>query len=302
MTPPVVLDWPAVHELADMLCERNKGQVFRGIYGVPRGGHVVAALVSSLLGIDQLAEPRPGCLVVDDLIDSGATRERYAGHRFDALVCKQDASPEDVRLRLPSVRGWVVFPWETDEATGPEDAVRRMIQFVGENPDRDGLRETPGRVLRAWKELTEGYGQDAQQVLATTFEQDEGEAYDGIVVSRDIAFTSLCEHHLLPFTGTASVAYIPGEDGRIVGLSKLARVVELYARRFQVQERMTMQIAQAIDDALQPGGVAVVLEARHSCQELRGVRKVGSTMVTSEVRGAFRDIAARAEVMNLLRG
>lgn len=292
MNKQTTLSWRDVHRLAANLVARQDGREFDGVYGVPRGGNVPAAIVADRLNLPQLDKPTFKTLIVDDLIDSGATRDRFVsdGHRFDALLTKQEGD------------GWIVFPWEQhEEATGPTDAVRRLLQFMGENPERDGLLETPARVVKALTELTEGYQLDPVEILSKTFEQAEGEQYEGVVVSRDIPFTSLCEHHLLPFTGTASVAYIPNAEGRIVGLSKLARTVEAFARRLQVQERMTSQVADAIELALQPDGVAVVVTASHSCQEMRGIRKVGASMVTSEMRGLFReDAMARGEVLDLL--
>ena len=176
------------------------------------------------------------------------------------------------------------------------EAVRTLLRYMGENPDRDGLLETPDRVCRAWVEMTEGYRVSPEKVLSTTFEGSS----DEMVVLKDIEFTSCCEHHLLTFSGRAHVAYLPSQ-GRIVGLSKLARIVDVYAKRLQVQERMTEQIADAIKTNLNPHGVAVVIEGQHSCMCVRGVRKQGATMVTSSVHGIFRDNAAtRAEFMSFI--
>lgn len=178
------------------------------------------------------------------------------------------------------------------------DGVRALLLAVGEDPDREGLRDTPRRVLAALREMSAGLGEDAAAVLGTTFEAD---GYDQVVVLRDVAFASLCEHHLLPFVGRAHVGYLPG--ARVVGLSKLARLVEAHARRPQIQERMTRDIALDIERVLCARGVAVVVEASHECMACRGVRKAGATMVTSEMLGRFRDTpAARAEVLSLMRG
>jgi GTP cyclohydrolase I len=180
-----------------------------------------------------------------------------------------------------------------------EAAVRELLLAVGEDPDRPGLRDTPARVARAYAETFAGIWQDPAQILATVF--DEG--HDELVLVKDIPMYSTCEHHLVPFHGAAHVGYIPGEDGRVTGLSKLARVVDVYARRPQVQERMTRQIADALDTHLEPRGVLVVVEAEHLCMGMRGIRKPGSTTVTSAVRGMFRDNAAtRAEAMSLVLG
>jgi GTP cyclohydrolase I len=176
-----------------------------------------------------------------------------------------------------------------------EKAVREILLAVGENPDREGLLKTPGRVARAYAELMAGLSQDPRDHLRTVFH----ERYDEVVLLRDIEFHSLCEHHLLPFTGRAHVAYLP--DGKVVGLSKLARLVEGYARRPQVQERLTTQIADALMEALNPIGVACVIEATHTCMTIRGVRKPGSIMVTSALRGIFKENpSSRAEILTLM--
>jgi GTP cyclohydrolase I len=178
-------------------------------------------------------------------------------------------------------------------------AVRELLLAVGEDPDRPGLQETPDRVARAYTEIFAGLWQDPADVLATTFDED----HDEMVLVKDIPMYSTCEHHLVPFHGVAHIGYIPGEDGRVTGLSKLARLVEVYARRPQVQERMTSQIADALADVLKPRGVLVVIEAEHLCMAMRGIRKPGAITVTSAVRGIFRDNpATRAEAMSLVLG
>jgi GTP cyclohydrolase IA len=178
-----------------------------------------------------------------------------------------------------------------------ERAVREILLAIGEDPERDGLQRTPARVAELCAEIFSGLHEDPAQHLTVRFEAD----HDEIVMVRDIPLFSQCEHHLIPFIGRAHVAYIPGEDGCITGLSKLARLVDGFARRPQVQERLTTQIADALERALQPAGVFVVIEAEHLCMSMRGVRKPGSLTVTSAVRGVFRDNpATRAEAMSLI--
>jgi GTP cyclohydrolase I len=178
-----------------------------------------------------------------------------------------------------------------------ERAVREMLAAVGENPDREGLRETPGRVARMYAELFRGLHDDPRRHLQKFFT----EKYDEIVLVRDISFNSMCEHHLMPFMGKTHIGYLP--DGRVIGLSKLARVVEDVARRPQVQERMTETIADLLMEELQAKGVAVIVEAVHTCMTVRGVRKPGSVCVTSAMRGAFRNNpSTRAEIMTLIYG
>ena len=190
--------------------------------------------------------------------------------------------------------GWAAPPgYDADRVAA---AVRELLSAIGEDPDREGLRATPERVARSLAELTAGLRIRPEDVLATTF----AEGHSELVVVRDIGVHSLCEHHLLPFTGRAHVGYIPGAGGRITGLSKLARLVEVYARRPQVQERLTTQVAEALMRVLAPRGVMVVVECEHLCMSMRGVAKPGSTTVTSAVRGALRDPATRAEAMALM--
>lgn len=175
-----------------------------------------------------------------------------------------------------------------------EEAVRTLIRWAGDDPTREGLLETPARVIRSYEEFFAGYQEDPEDVLRRTFEEIDG--YDEMVVLRDIRVESHCEHHMLPIIGKAHVAYLP--EKRVVGISKLARVVEIYARRMQIQEKMTVQIANAIQEVLRPRGVAVVIEAAHECMTTRGVHKSGVTMVTSHMVGAFRTNATtRRELM-----
>ena len=176
-------------------------------------------------------------------------------------------------------------------------AVREILFAIGEDPDREGLLRTPRRVAEMYAEICSGLHEDPSQHLIVTFEAD----HDEMVLVRDIALYSLCEHHLAPFHGRAHVAYIPGDDGRITGLSKLARLVDGFAKRPQVQERLTTQIADAMVEILQPRGAFVMIEAEHLCMSMRGVRKPGTLTITSAVRGLFKDSAAtRAEVMSLI--
>ncbi|TML07818.1 MAG: GTP cyclohydrolase I FolE [Actinobacteria bacterium] len=178
-----------------------------------------------------------------------------------------------------------------------ERAVRDILDAIGEDVDRDGLADTPARVARFYSEVCSGLREDPTIHLQKTFEAD----HDEMVMVRDIPLYSLCEHHLVPFVGKAHVAYIPNGEGKITGLSKLARLVDSYARRPQVQERLTKQVAQAIDDTLKPQAVLVVIEAEHLCMSMRGIRKPGASTVTSAVHGLFRDsVASRAEVMRFL--
>jgi len=198
--------------------------------------------------------------------------------------------------RVEHVTG--ISPAEVFDHAKIERAVRMLLEAIGEDPDRPGIVDTPARVARAYDEIFAGVLVDPADVISVTFD----EAHDEIVMMRDIPFHSMCEHHLVPFMGEAHVAYLPGKDGRITGLSKLARLVDVCAKRPGLQERMTTMIADALERALEPRGVLVVIEARHLCMEMRGIRKPGASTVTSTVRGIFRDNEkTRAEAMALLR-
>ena len=192
---------------------------------------------------------------------------------------------------------------DKDEAGGvtreqAEDAVRVLLRWSGDDPAREGLLDTPKRVVKAYRDWFSGYDTDPREYLARTFEEVAG--YDEMIVLRDISFESHCEHHMAPIIGKAHVGYLP--DGKVVGISKLARVVETYARRLQVQEKMTAQIARCIEDVLQPRGVGVVIEAAHECMTTRGIHKRGVSMVTSKMLGGFRDDPrTRSEFLRFIR-
>jgi GTP cyclohydrolase I len=195
------------------------------------------------------------------------------------------ANPERSREDIPA------FDHERASA-----AVRELLFAIGEDPDREGLKDTPDRVARAYAELTSGIRQAPEEVLTTTFDL----GHDEMVLVRDIELWSMCEHHLVPFTGVAHVGYIPAETGKITGLSKLARLVDVFAKRPQVQERLTTQVADALVKGLEARGVIVVIEAEHLCMTMRGVRKAGARTITSAVRGQMHNAATRSEAMALI--
>jgi GTP cyclohydrolase I len=177
------------------------------------------------------------------------------------------------------------------------EAVRTLIRWAGDDPDREGLLETPDRVVRSYDEFFSGYGKDPKEILAKTFSEVDG--YDEMIVMNDIRFESHCEHHMVPIIGKAHIGYLP--DRRVVGISKLARLVDVYARRLQIQEKMTVQIADTLQEVLQPKGVGVVVEAAHQCMTTRGVHKPGAALVTSRMLGAFRqDVSTRREFLAII--
>lgn len=219
--------------------------------------------------------------ILDDLIDTGRTRNKYrcTNKPFVALYEKTAGDR------------WLTFPWEQE--TSPEDAVTRLLCYVGEDVTREGLADTPKRYTKALAELTSGYHARIEDILQVAFT----EKYDEMVVVRDIPFWSLCEHHMLPFHGTATVGYIPTD--KVVGLSKIPRLVHAFARRLQIQERLTTEIASALQSRLNPIGVGVVIKASHTCMQMRGVRSQGE-MTTSCLLGAMRD-SARNEFLDHAR-
>jgi GTP cyclohydrolase I len=266
------------------------------VYGVPRGGIPVAFMFVHRWkgGGEVVYDVKQADIIVDDIRDSGATQDRY-----DIATNDKPFFVLFDKLRDNRWKGmWLVLPWETDETGSAEDIVTRLFQFIGEDPNREGLKETPARFLAAWREWSWGYTQSPAHILKTF--EDGASGYDEMVVVHNVPFISKCEHHLADVIGHAHVGYIP--DGKIVGLSKLARVVEVFARRLQVQERATVQIAEAIVEHLQPKGVGVIIRAAHGCMSTRGTKIHGSTTTTSAMRGALFDKPqAREEFLTLCK-
>jgi GTP cyclohydrolase I len=300
----VILSWSDLQRAADACAQRIRERFSARdlssrplrLYGVPRGGLPAALLVDRYLGLNTafVASPKEADVFIDDLVDSGATRERYAQKfpsiPFEALFDKE----------REGLNGWLVFPWEGDTVGSAEDIPVRLLQFIGEDSTREGLKETPARFLNAWVEYTRGYKEDPKEVLKC-FQDGAELCSDEIVLVSNLQVFTTCEHHLASVFGIAHVGYIP--DKKIIGLSKFQRLVDVYARRLQVQERMTNQIANALVEHVQPLAVGVVIEARHMCMEARGTCIRGAVTVTSALRGAFKEKAeARSEFMSLVRG
>ncbi len=279
-----------VKDLAEILISRARnllGRVELKAFAIPRGGIPAAYAVQAasnwtMTKLELVTDPLEADFFIDDIIDSGVTMQKwcddYPGIPFFALIDKTDENS-------PWKDDWVVFPWEGDNESSFEDNIRRLLQFVGEDASREGLLETPHRVAKAWGHWCSGYGKDAASLLKVF--EDGAEKYDQMVIVKDIPLYSHCEHHLAPIFGTASIAYIP--NGKIVGLSKLSRLVDMYGRRLQVQERLTDQIADALVENLQPIGVGVIIKARHLCMESRGICQQGHHTVTTSLRGAIKD-------------
>jgi GTP cyclohydrolase I len=295
-----ILQWQDVRVLAHTLLAALPMPIYK-IYGIPRGGINAALLVceASNRNLILVDTPEEADAFIDDIIDSGKTLREWEAKYQKPVFALIDKTKGDCAGQ------WVVFPWESsEEVEGAEDNVRRLLQAIGEDPDREGLIETPKRFVKAFKELTSGYRENPADHLRKSFCLQDTEAvvghYDEVILSGPLPFVSLCEHHLALFEGHAWIGYIPRKEGRVVGLSKLGRLLDGYARRLQVQERLTLQIANDIENELQPEGVAVVIRARHTCQCVRGIKKDGR-MVTSALRGAFKkDPTARQELFQLI--
>jgi GTP cyclohydrolase I len=242
------------------------------VWGIPRGGSIVAGLAQRYGAIPVL-DPREASIALDDIIDSGATRDRTREqHNLETLALVDKAAE--------GINDWVHFPWEEPPEQDIASSVLRCLQYLGEDPSRDGLRDTPRRVVASWRELYGGYDVDLSNVLRWF-----DDSTDEMIISKDIQFYSMCEHHMLPFFGRAAVGYIP--NGKVIGISKLSRIVETYARRLQTQERLTYQVGQALQDMVD--GVAVHITAQHFCMMSRGVNQQHSEMVTNYLTGPFRD-------------
>lgn len=274
------ITWEQVyHRLNKVIKDLPKNTKY---YGVPRGGQVVAGMTGN--AVDNVDDAD---VIIDDLIDSGATEKRYKKYNkpFLSLI--------DKRKELQGE--WLVFPWETkdgDTDETVEDNVSRLLQYFGEDVNREGLKETPKRFIKFFKEFL-----SPPEWNCTSF---EGEGYDEMIVQTNIPFHSLCEHHIAPFFGTGTIAYIPNK--RIVGLSKLARTLETFARRLQNQERITTQVAEFLWNELDPKGVAVQITAKHMCMEMRGVKKHDTHTTTTKLLGAFKDdINTKNEFLNSIR-
>lgn len=276
-----------VHTLAKLI---NKDE-YTGLYGIPRGGVPVAILLSSHLGLPLVDSIDEGTLIVDDLVDSGKTLEQYDNNDIAVLYTKPH-SPQIARYSVNILNGWIEFPYEEDGKIDAENNFRRILEYLGEDPTREGLVETPKRYIKFMREFL-----NKDEFNFTAF---ENEGTDEMIIQKDISFYSLCEHHTAPFFGVAHVAYIPGE--KIVGLSKLARTVQHYANRFQNQERITNQVAERLEKELNPRGVAVSITAKHLCMEMRGVKTHDTSTVTTKLTGYFKEKPeTRAEFMNQIK-
>jgi len=268
------MGWDEVYSRLESMVEPGKRY-----WGIPRGGQYVAAATGQAA-----TDIGDADYIIDDIYDSGATSGKYAHHGKPVLFLIDKRKAED------KGKGWVKFPWEQESVQDFEDDVRRIIQRIDSDPNREGLRETPRRVAKALTELT------TQEPFTPTVFDASG--YDQMIVESRIPFYSLCEHHMLPFFGDAHIGYIP--DKKIIGVSKLIRCVSFYSHGLHTQEYLTGNIADYLEEALRPVGIGVILTARHLCQEMRGVKSRGE-MSTSALLGAFRSPEAKEEFLNLCK-
>jgi len=299
----IALGHSDIDDLVDLLHNRIQGfwaKADRGskiikIFPVPRGGVPVAYALMGKGAYVVTNKPEAADIFIDDILDTGSTKQqwsaRYPWTEFFAMIDKKQ-NPLDFS------DGFVVFPWEESAGSSVEDSITRILQVIGEDPTRQGLIETPKRVAKAWAEWTEGYAKDPAKVLKCF--EDGADDYDQIVLVKNIPFYSHCEHHMAPFFGICHVGYIPNK--RITGLSKIPELVNVFARRLQVQERLTVQVAESMMEHLQPLGVGVIMDARHMCMESRGKKIHGQSTTTSAFRGIMaHDAACKAEFLSLTK-
>jgi len=254
------------------------------VYGVPRGGILLAMKIAELTDLKFTTELNDKCLVVDDLIDSGRTMEKFKDYPFFALITKKENE-------------WIEF-WYENTNQDTEDLVVRQLEFIGEDPKREGLIDTPKRVIKMWKELFKGYDKKQKPRMAIFENGHDGLQYDEMIIDSG-DYYSQCEHHMVPFFGKYWFAYIP--DKKILGLSKVARMIDYYSAKLQIQERLVKEVLDEIESQIKPLGIALVMRGRHLCKEMRGVKKKGE-MITSDLRGVFKDKPeARAEFMRFVK-
>jgi len=283
-----------VNQLAQKI--KKKGKKYENIYAVPRGGHLIGLILSDALKIPMELDKegiKKDTLIVDDLIDSGKTLSQFPKND-KAVIFVKNGKKKAVTYYVDETNEWVKFPDEKDNEV--QEHIERIMQYIGEDTSREGLLETPKRVQKAYDEIFSGYKQNPKDLMKT-FTQGTCEE---MVILKNCEFYSTCEHHMFPFFGHVSIGYIPNQ--KVIGISKLARLVDLYAKRMQIQERMTTQIADTIMKELDALGVYVVCEGVHFCMRSRGVKKQDASMITSAVRGIFKkDAKARQEFLSLIK-
>ena len=297
----VKISWQQFNDDCVILKDKLQKASVSHIYPVPKNGAYVAGRISansanSKFQLIVKLNPKDidfRTVIVDDLIDSGKTLNQFPNNKKAVLYVK-NKNKKKVDYYVREIEGWIQFPWESDDEM--EKSIERQLQYIGEDISRDGLEGTAKRVLKSWSHLYSGYSKNPKDHLKV-FEKG---SYDQMVLLKDIEFYSTCEHHLQPFFGRAHIAYLPGK--KVIGISKLARILETFSRRLQIQERIGEQITDFLMKELGAKGAACVLKAKHFCMMARGVEKKNSVMITSSLKGAFRKSEVRAEFLNLIGG
>jgi len=293
------IDYPEFKRLCRILAFQISKDKYKYLYPIPKNGLFVAQEMNKYLELEiendlnkVIDFPKDEVLIIDDVIDSGKTLGMFRDYDKAVLFLK-NKNIDKVDYYVETIDRWIQFPFEKENDI--EDNIIRQLEYIGEDPNREGLKETPRRIIKSWNELYAGYKMDPKEIM-TTFEEG---ACNEMVVLKSINFYSNCEHHLQPFFGQCFLGYIP--DKRVIGLSKLARLVEIFARRLQIQEKMTAQIADCLMEYLQPKGVMVLVEAKHLCMISRGIKSQDAEMTTSAIRGVFEKTEVRNEFLNLIR-
>lgn len=292
MNNKVYITWEQVEERIKEFENQLDFTLNNKVYGIPNGGMICAGLLQRT---HLVTNPNEATVFLDDLCDSGKTAEKYVMKYLKPVYTLFNKQTEE-NLK----NKWLIFPWEAEhpgkDKEGIEDNIIRQLQYIGEDVTREGLLDTPKRIVKSWKELYAGYSQDPKDVF-TTFSTD---GYNQMVVLKNISFYSMCEHHMLPFFGIAHIAYIPKE--KVIGISKLARLLEIYTKRMQIQERIGEQVTSDIMKYLDAQGAACIIEAQHLCMKSRGVKNPTSVMQTSSLKGIFmEDSSTRNELFQMIK-
>lgn len=289
-----------------LLCGYVVKKEYSSIYPVPRGGITLAVAMAARLGVPIVTEPSPDTLVVDDLIDSGQTRLKFKDHDFICIHCKPwahiQASEGKDTYYLRKVKGWVHYWWEDQtKVDSLEDNITRILQCIGEDPNRAGLIDTPKRVAKMYKDFFAGYDLDRIPKIMTVKNGEDGVIYNEMLIDEGYFF-SFCEHHVIPFFGQYYYGYIPNE--LIMGASKIGRTIDYYAGRLQIAERLVNQVVNRIDEIVKPNGQVLVMKARHLCKEMRGLKKWNSPFEAIAVRGCFENNlnGCKDEFMSRIQG
>lgn len=289
------------YSLIGKVADKIPANKYDSIYPILRGGFYFAVELGKILKLPIVYKITENTLIVDDLIDSGKTLSKYSNDKAVLLV--KNNKEQEVNYFADKVEGWVDFFWETSD--DKKDLIVRQLQCIGENPDREGLKETPKRVINMWNELYKGYNKDLMPKITTFKNGSDGIVYNEMIIDTG-SYYSQCEHHMLPFFGEYHFAYIPNEKGLILGLSKVARIVDFYSAKLQIQERLVSEIVEALwqelsKDENPPVGMALVMTGEHLCKTMRGARKKGK-MTTSYLKGAFKEnIETRNEFLKLIK-